>query len=226
VRCDRHGAARSPLGAAALRLESSKLEPDEIARQVAAFVARDGIAIVPTDTVYGIGCAPASAAAVERIFAAKRRSLAKPLSLHFGSAAELLSYAPGNELAAHAAAHFLPGPLTLIVARPPSVAAFVTRGLATVGLRAPAHALLQAILSRSGPLAATSANRSGEAAFTGSGPVTELPEADVFVDDGPTPLGAESTIVDVSGRRPRIVREGAIGRAMLEAVLGPMGGAG
>jgi len=207
-----------------LRLASSSLEPDDIAGQVAAFIARDGIAIVPTDTVYGIGCAPESEAAVERIFAAKRRQLEKPLSLHFGSVDELLSYAPGNDLAARAAFHFLPGPLTLIVARPPSVAAFVTRGLATVGLRAPRHALLQTILSRSGPLAATSANLSGAPAFTGSEPVTELPEADVFVDDGPTPLGAESTIVDVSGRCARIVREGAIERAMLEAVLGPLGG--
>jgi L-threonylcarbamoyladenylate synthase len=178
------------------------------------------------DTVYGIGCAPDSEAAVERIFAAKARPLHKPLSLHFGAVNELLAFAPGNALAARAAAAFLPGPLTLIVARPARVGAFVTRGLPTLGLRVPAHALAQAILLRCGPLAATSANLSGRPAFIGGGAVTDLPDADVFVDDGPTPLGAESTVIDVSGPQPRIVREGAIERAMLEEVLGPIGEAG
>jgi L-threonylcarbamoyladenylate synthase len=208
-----------------LRLDARLVPPDEVAERVAGVVAAGGIAILPMDTVYGIGCTPASEAAVERIFAAKARPLTKPLSLHCGSVDELLAYAPGNELAARAAAHFLPGPLTLIVDRPATVAAFVTRGLATVGLRVPKHALTLAILQRSGPLAATSANLSGHPAFTGAEPVTNLPDADVFVDDGPTPLGAESTIIDVTGKRVRIVREGAIGRTMLEDVLGPIGAA-
>ncbi len=197
----------------------------ELAERVATAVAAGGVVIIPTDTVYGIGCSPASEAGVERIFAAKGRPLTKPLSLHFGDVEELLAYAPGNELAARAASHFLPGPLTIIADRPASVAAFVTRGLPTVGLRVPKHELARAILRRCGPLAATSANLSGLPAFTGSGPVTELPPADVFVDDGPTPIGAESTIIDVTGKRVRIVREGAIGKTMLEEILGPIGAA-
>jgi L-threonylcarbamoyladenylate synthase len=194
-----------------------------IARTVASIVRRGGVAIFPTDTVYGIGCDPAQEVSVERIFASKGRPRSKPLSLHFGSVEELLVYAAGNELAASAAQHFLPGPLTIVVRRPPSVGAFVTGGLGTLGLRAPKHALCQAILNSSGPLAATSANLSGSAAYSGTRSVTELPDADVFVDDGPTPLGAESTVIDVCGKQPRLVREGAIKLAMLEAVLGPIG---
>jgi L-threonylcarbamoyladenylate synthase len=194
----------------------------EIARRTAEIVRSGGLAIFPTDTVYGIGCDPTSGAAVERIFAAKRRPSAKPLSLHFAAVEEMLGYAPGNELAARAAAAWLPGPLTLVVARPARVAAFVTRGLATLGLRVPDHPVCSAVLAATGPLAATSANISGSRAYTGTEPVTELPEADVVVDDGPTKLGAESTVIDVTGPRPRLMREGAIKIAMLEDLLGPI----
>jgi L-threonylcarbamoyladenylate synthase len=78
----------------------------------------------------------------------------------------------------------------------------------------------------SGPLAATSANLSGSTAYSGAGRVTDLPDADVLVDDGPTPLGAESTVIDMCGKQSRLVREGAIKLAMLEAVLGPIGAHG
>jgi L-threonylcarbamoyladenylate synthase len=183
-------------------------------------VQRGGIVIFPTDTVYGIGCDPVRPESVEQIFALKGRPRTKPLALHFGSADELLEYAPGNALAETLAREFLPGPLTVIVRRPAYVGAFVTAGLETVGLRAPKHALCQAILERSGPLAATSANFSGRPAFVGSGFATELPAADLRVDDGPTPLGVESTVIDVSGKRPRIVREGAIGWEILERIVG------
>jgi L-threonylcarbamoyladenylate synthase len=199
---------------------SRSMAPAEIARRTALAVRAGGIAIFPTDTVYGIGCDPSSQAAVERIFAAKRRPVTKPLSLHFATVAELLGYVAPNPLLERAARAFLPGPLTLIVAKPASLGAFVTRGLETVGLRVPKHALCSAILRASGPLAATSANLSGNPAYTGTGLVTELPDSDVVVEDGPTQLRAESTVIDVTGLRPRLVREGAIKLAMLEEILG------
>jgi L-threonylcarbamoyladenylate synthase len=199
--------------------------PVGIAQAVAAIVQRGGLAIFPTDTVYGIGCDPTWERSVERIFDAKRRPRSKPLSLHFAGVDDLLSYAGGNELAERVARAFLPGPLTLVVRRPSKVAEYVTSGLETLGLRAPKHVLCQTILRYCGPLAATSANLSGNPAYAGRDPVTELPPADVFVDDGPTPVGAESTIIDVCGKRPRLVREGAITIAMLEDVLGPIGAA-
>jgi len=205
-------------------LSSQRTALPELVEQTARVIRGGGIAIFPTDTVYGIGCDPASEAAVERIFAAKRRPVTKPLSLHFAAVDEMLAYADANPLAAAAARAFLPGALTLIVRRPASVASYVTRGLDTVGLRVPSHPLCAAILAASGPVAATSANISGSPAFTGRESVTDLPEADVVVDDGPTRLGAESTIIDVTGTRPRIVREGAITRGMLEELLGPIEG--
>lgn len=207
-----------------LTLNAREMDSEVLAAAVAGIVRDGAVVIFPTDTVYGIGCDPASERSVDRIYAAKSRSREKPLSLHFATVEELLEYARGNAMAERVARRFLPGPLTVIVSRPASVPAFVTGGLPTVGLRAPKHALCRAILEASGPLAATSANYSGASAFAGGGAVTNLPAADVFVDDGPTPLGAESTVIDVSGEKPRLVREGAIGAAMLEDVLGPFEG--
>jgi len=206
-------------------IDAKRVEHHAIAHDVAAVWRGGGIVIFPTDTVYGIGCDPANETAVERIYAAKGRSRSKPLSLHFGSVFELQDYAPGNALVRLAAEAFLPGPLTLIVERPASIGAFVTGDLPTIGLRAPNHPLCSLLLAVGGPIAATSANPSGRPAYIGTGAVTELPAADVFVDDGPTPVGAESTVIDVTGTAPRLVREGAIGTAMLEMVYGRVEGA-
>ncbi len=200
--------------------DTRRLRPSVIADAVAAVVHRGGTAIFPTDTVYGIGCDPVRANAVEAIFALKGRPRVKPLSLHIGSVDELLEYAGGNALAKVAAEAFLPGPLTLVVSRPSFVDARVTAGLPTLGLRVPKHEVCRVILERCGPLAGTSANLSGLPAYTGEGFARGLPAADVRVDDGPTPLRAESTIVDVSSGKPRLIRAGAIDIEMLEAVLG------
>ena len=200
--------------------DTRRSRPSTIADAVAAVIQRGGTAIFPTDTVYGIGCDPMRASAVDAIFSLKGRPRDKPLSLHFGSVAELLEYAGGNDLARVAAEAFLPGPLTLVVARPSFVDARVTAGLATLGLRVPKHEVARVILERCGPLAGTSANLSGEPAYTGEGFARDLPAADIRVDDGPTPLRTESTIVDVSGAKPRLIRLGAIGLETLEAVLG------
>jgi len=190
-----------------------------VADAVAAVIRRGGTVIFPTDTVYGIGCDPTSPSAVARVFALKGRPAHKPLSLHLATVEEMLAYAGHNEAARRIARVFLPGPLTVIVPRPASVGRYVTAELDTIGLRVPKHALCAAILQRCGPLAATSANFSGRPAFAGT--VKEpLPEADLAVDDGPTPVGVESTVVDVSMEDVRLVREGAISRAMLERELG------
>lgn len=202
--------------------DTRRSRPGTIADAVAAVVQRGGTVIFPTDTVYGIGCDPMQPAAVESIFALKGRSRTKPLSLHLATVSELFEYAEGNAFVARAADAFLPGPLTLIVRRPSFVAPSVTAGFDTLGLRVPKHDVCRAILERCGPLAGTSANFSGEAAFTGAGFATDLPLADVRVDDGPTPLRIESSIVDVSGVRPRLIRVGAIALALLEDVFGPM----
>lgn len=196
------------------------MKPAILADAVATVVQQGGTVIFPTDTVYGIGCDPFRREAVARIFAAKHRPPHKPLALHFSTLEELLEYAPGNDLAATAARAFLPGPLTLVVRRLPFVGEWVAAGLSTIGLRVPNHPLCATILERCGPLAATSANFSGAAAFTGAGSPLDLPAADIRIDDGPTLVQIESTVLDVSEGLPRIVREGAISMAVLERALG------
>ncbi len=196
------------------------MKPAILADAVATVVQHGGTVIFPTDTVYGIGCDPFRREAVARIFAAKNRPAHKPLALHFSTLEELLEYAPGNDLAAAAARAFLPGPLTLVVRRLSFVGEWVAAGLSTIGLRVPNHPLCATILERCGPLAATSANFSGAAAFTGIGNPLDLPAADIRIDDGPTLVQIESTVLDVSERIPRLVREGAIGLAVLEDALG------
>ncbi len=201
------------------RLEARQGILGQLLDTVAEVVFGGGTVIFPTDTVYGIGCDPAQPEAVVRIFTLKNRPPNKPLALHFGSVAELLEYAPGNGLASLAARRFLPGPLTIVVRRLPFVDGLVSAGLPAIGLRVPDHTLARAILERCGPLAGTSANASGTPAFTGANAAV-LPEADLLIDDGPTPLEAESTVIDLSDDEPRLVREGIITVAMLEQALG------
>ena len=201
-------------------LSARRMKPAILADAVAVIVQRGGTVIFPTDTVYGIGCDPYRREAVARIFALKNRPAGKPLALHFAGVEELLEYAPGNDLAAALAHAFLPGPLTIVVRRSSFVGEWVAAGLPTVGLRVPDHPLCATILERCGPLAATSANYSGAAPFTGVGSVLDLPAADIRVDDGATELQVESTVVDTSDNVLRLVREGAISVTMLENALG------
>jgi L-threonylcarbamoyladenylate synthase len=203
------------------RIEARREPEGDVLEAVAEVVLGGGTVIFPTDSVYGIGCDPQRPEAVARIFALKGRPLGKPLALHVASVAEFLEYAAGNALAEEAARAFLPGPLTLVVARPAFVDARVTAGLPTLGLRVPNHPLCLAILERCGPLAATSANMSGMPSYTGAN-AAGLPEADLLVDDGPTPFRTESTILDVSQAVPRLVREGVIPTETLERRLGPI----
>jgi L-threonylcarbamoyladenylate synthase len=192
---------------------------ERVVEEVAAVVLDGGVVIFPTDTVYGIGCDPFRAEAVERIYELKDRSREKPLTLHLSGVPEFLEYARDNARARALARAFLPGPLTIVVRRPAIIDARVAAGLPTIGLRVPDHSLCAFILERCGPLAATSANASGAPAFTGREPASELPPADLFVDAGPAPGGVESTVVDVSQHEPRLIREGAIRFAEVLATL-------
>ncbi|HTV73378.1 MAG TPA: L-threonylcarbamoyladenylate synthase [Candidatus Acidoferrales bacterium] len=203
-----------------IRLDATGAEVEEVVEEVARVVFAGGTVIFPTDTVYGLGCDPMRLASVERIFALKNRPRTKALSLHLASVAELLEYARGNALATMVARRFLPGPLTIVVRRPDFIDPHVSGGLPSVGVRVPDHALCRAILERCGPLAATSANISGAASFYGVEGVTELPEADLFVDAGPTPLRAESTVLDLTHHDARLLREGVITTEMLEQQIG------
>lgn len=99
----------------------------------------------------------------------------------------------------------------------------MTAGLPTLGFRVPDDPLCMAILERCGPLAATSANISGERAYYGVGDTTHLPAADLFVESGPTRYQRDSTVIDMTGRQPVVLREGVVSVERLTELLGPVG---
>lgn len=200
------------------RVENSALVADEVAKVIFG----GGTVIFPTDTVYGIACDPQRTDAIDRIYGAKRRPDNKPLSLHLASVSEFLEYAGKNSLALLAAKRLLPGPVTLIIRRPAFISEDVSAGLATLGFRVPDDPLSLAILERCGPLAATSANTSGARPYYGAGNWELLPSADLLVENGPTRRQAESSVIDLSGTQPRLLREGAITFEELSARLGPV----
>ncbi|HEY8297064.1 MAG TPA: L-threonylcarbamoyladenylate synthase [Candidatus Baltobacteraceae bacterium] len=193
-----------------------------VVEEVARVTFGGGTAIFPTDTVYGIGCDPYDSRAIARIYGTKRRPDAKPLTLHLASIPEFLEYAKDNALAIAAGRRLFPGPVTLIVRRPAFISEDVTSGLPTLGFRVPDDPLCLAILERCGPLAATSANISGQLAYRGTGERDGLPAADLLVENGPTRYLAESTVIDLTGPQPRVLREGVVGYERLTELLGPV----
>jgi L-threonylcarbamoyladenylate synthase len=185
---------------------------------------------LPTETVYGLAADARNAEAVQRIFALKGRPADHPLIVHLHDLTALDDFArdipPQARLLAH---RFWPGPLTLILKRQPGIPDAVTGGQDTIGLRAPAHRVAQQVLTAfGGGLAAPSANRFGHISPTRASHVRDefgdaLP---IVLDGGDCALGIESTIVDFSGGKPRILRPGSISAAQIEAVVGPLSTAG
>ena len=192
---------------------------DEAARVLAA----GGLVAFPTETVYGLGADAASGAAAARIYAVKGRPTGHPLIVHLADAG-LEGWARDiPDDARRLAAAFWPGPLTLILRRGPRVALEVTGGADTVGLRVPAHPLAHALLATfGGAVAAPSANRFGRVSpTTADHVVADLGgDVDYVLDGGPCAVGVESTIVDLSGAAPALLRPGGLPRAAIEAALG------
>ncbi|MET9271974.1 L-threonylcarbamoyladenylate synthase [Kribbella sp. NPDC003557] len=192
--------------------------------KAAAVLRAGGLVAVPTETVYGLGANAEDPAALARIFQAKGRPPSHPLIVHLGSADQLGDWvAEVPETARRLAEHFWPGPLTLVLRRGPRVPLEVTGGLETVALRVPAHPVALALLAAfGGGIAAPSANRFGSVSPTTADHVrAELGDAvDFVLDGGPCQVGLESTIVDVSGDTPTVLRPGGVTREDLEAVLG------
>ena len=192
--------------------------------QAAAVLRRGGLVAFPTETVYGLGADAESPDAVARIFAAKGRPANHPVIVHIGHADLLEHWAADIPPSAWLLAkHFWPGPLTLILKRNARVLDAVTGGQDTVGLRMPDHPVALALLSAfGGGVAAPSANRYGRISPTTALHVRdELGEAvDCILDGGPCRVGIESTILDLSGAHPQLLRPGAISAAAIEIALG------
>ena len=189
-----------------------------------AVLRRGGLIGLPTETVYGLGADASNATAVARIFAAKGRPADHPLIVHLHRASQLPSWARHVPRAAWELAEALwPGPLTMILPRTAGVLDAVTGGLDTVALRVPAHPLaLQVLEQFGGGIAAPSANRHKKISPTTMQDVQEeLGDAvDLVLDGGPCAVGIESTIIDLSTERLRVLRPGAITAEELQRVTG------
>jgi L-threonylcarbamoyladenylate synthase len=177
-----------------------------------------------TETVYGLGADATNPEAVARIFTAKGRPAFNPLIVHASDAAMARTCArEWPEEAQDLAAAFWPGPLTLVVPRSSLIPDIVTAGRDTVGVRVPAPAVARLLIQQTGrPLAAPSANRSGGTSPTLARHVLEDLDGkvDLILDSGQTTVGLESTVLDLTTRRPHILRPGPITAAEIEHVLG------
>ncbi len=199
------------------------ISTDDIAQAVAILRAGRLVAF-PTETVYGLGADARNAGAIRRLFAAKGRPADHPVIVHLASADAMPEWASRVPAAAVTLADaFWPGPLTLVLPRAVHVLDLVTGGQETVALRVPSHPAAHQLLKAFGDgIVAPSANRFGRLSPTRADHVrAELGDAvDMILDGGPTDVGVESTIVDLSGDYPVLLRPGGISPAQLAAVLG------
>lgn len=189
----------------------------------AADLLRHGrLVAFPTETVYGLGADASNPDAVARLFKAKGRPTDHPLIVHIADIDSLGAWASiVPEAALKLADRFWPGPLAMILNKKPEVPLAVTGGQQTVGLRMPDHPVALALLKSSGGIAAPSANRFCRISPTQAMHVSEeLGDAvDMILDGGACQVGVESTIIDLSGSKPRLLRPGHITRQEIEAVL-------
>jgi len=178
------------------------------------------IAIVPTETVYGLACVADDPKAIAKVFMAKGRIAEKPLIVAAKDSAQARTLCSDwPEMAEKLARAFWPGPLTLVLPKAPAVLDLVTAGGKTVAVRVPDHPVLLRLIDMAGkPLVATSANVSGQAPpRDAEDAVRQVGLACAYVVDcGPTSVGNESTIVQVDGASMSILRQGAIARADIE----------
>jgi L-threonylcarbamoyladenylate synthase len=192
-------------------------------RRAAEILRAGGLVAFPTETVYGLGADASSAAAVARMYAAKGRPAGHPVIVHFADAERAFEWAREvPEAARRLAARFWPGPLTLILKRSAKAKDFVTGGQDSVGLRVPSHPVAQQLLREfGGGVAAPSANPFGGVSATEAGHVHGdfAKRVDLVLEGGSIDVGIESTILDLSGGEPVLLRPGAISKDQLEEAL-------
>ena len=199
-------------------------DPDAwVLRTVAGILASDGVMAYPTETFYGLGAIAFSRKAVRRVFRLKARDAGKPLSLIVSDIdmIERIAAEPPPVFRL-LAGEFWPGPLTLVLNAAPSFPPELAGPGHSVAVRIPPAAWLRGLVAEIGlPITATSANISGEKEVSDPAEVVRLfdGKVDVIVDGGSTPGGLPSTIVDIRGDRPRVLREGAVPSSALSAHL-------
>ena len=181
-----------------------------------------------TETVYGLGADATQDRTVAQVFEAKGRPHFNPLICHYPDAEAAFAHVVTNEAARRLAAAFWPGPLTMVLPRRVTcpVALLAGAGLETLAVRVPADEVALALLRAVGrPVAAPSANRSGQVSPTTAAHVMEGLSGRIaaVLDGGPCPVGVESTVIDLSAGAPCLLRPGGVTAEAIEAVLGPVG---
>ena len=187
-------------------------------------IKNGGLVAFPTETVYGLGAAATDSEAVKRIFTAKGRPLDNPLIVHISSREQLNQIAKTVPDTANILIDkFWPGPLSLVLHRSEAVPAIVSAGLSTVAVRMPNHRVALDLIAASGvPIAAPSANRSGRPSPTTYNHVLEdlAGRIDAVIRSTICPIGVESTVLDLTGLKPVMLRPGGLTREELEETLG------
>ncbi len=202
--------------------------PDNDAIAAAGALIREGrLVAFPTETVYGLGGDATSDRAVAAIFEAKGRPRFNPLIVHFTETAAVAREVEMDDRARRLAEAFWPGPLSLVLRRKAGcrISLLASAGLETVAVRLPANDIARALIGAAGrPLAAPSANRFGGISPTTAAHVAEALDGipAMILDGGPSAVGIESTVVDLSGAEAALLRPGAVTREQIEAVIGAL----
>lgn len=209
-----------------LKIDINKIDEGK-ARFAVNVLRNGGLVAFPTETVYGLGADALNSVAVKKIFDVKSRPPDNPLIVHIASIEYAMLFAEnipdkGKKLAEA----FWPGPLTLILKKKENIPSIVTANLDTVALRVPNHPVILFVLQEfGGGIVGPSANVSGKPSPTSAEHVLEDlgDKIDVIIDSGPTDIGIESTVVDVTIDPPMILRLGGLSRELIESIIGKIG---
>ncbi len=182
------------------------------ANRIRDCLARGGLVVHPTDTVYGLAADPFQTATVDRVYAVKQRPRELALSMAVADVEDVFRYGVKTPLADNFCRKNLPGPYTVVLKATPAAPRTLVNRQSLIGIRVPDHPIPRLIAKIHGPITTTSANRHGQPS-----PVTcdeakaQLGDGvDLYIDAGPTPLGMESSVVDLSGPKAKVLRQGTV----------------
>ena len=180
--------------------------------RIRACLGAGGLVVHPTDTVYGLAADPFQANAVGRVYAVKERPRELTLSMAVPDVEDVFRYGVRTPLAENFCRKNLPGPYTVVLEATPAAPTALVNARSRIGIRVPGHPIPRLIAKIYGPITTTSANRHGQRSPTSCDEArAQLGDGvDLYIDAGPAPLGVESTVVDLSGSRAKVLRQGAI----------------
>ena len=178
--------------------------------QIRQVLRTGGLVVYPTDTAYGLGADPFQEKALDRLFAAKSRPRDQPLSMAVADVPALFRFGEPTSIAQAFCAKNLPGPFTVVLRATPQAPRPMVSKEGRIALRIPGHPIPRLLAKAIGPITSTSANRHGQPSpRTCEAAREQLGDGvDLYVDGGPTPLGGESSVVDLSGKQARVLRQG------------------